>query len=360
MFGRKHLGILTHPGYNDLGKSDPPPAPDYAGAAQATAAGNLDAARVAAKANRVSQYTPYGSLVYTRSPEDQDVWSSTVSLSPEQQALLDQQNKISLGLGSTMNQGLGYVQNVLDTPFDTSALPTSISPDVAGREAISQALMERQQPQFDIRRQATEADLLARGFNPGGQGWTGRMDDLARAENDARMAATIAGGQEQARLFSLGQQGRQQALQEQAFLRNEPINTLNAVRTGAQVTNPQFTAVPQQQTTAGPNLLGAAQAQYGGALDAYNAQQAQNAGLTSGLFGLGNAALMAPVGTFSDRRLKRNIKRIGTHRIGIGIYEFDYVWGEHAVGVMADEVRKVRPDAVTTVGGYDMVDYGAL
>lgn len=63
----------------------------------------------------------------------------------------------------------------------------------------------------------------------------------------------------------------------------------------------------------------------------------------------------------SDRRLKRNIHRIGTHRLGIGIYEFDYVWGEHAIGVMADEVRKVMPEAVIRgEDGYDRVDYSKL
>lgn len=68
----------------------------------------------------------------------------------------------------------------------------------------------------------------------------------------------------------------------------------------------------------------------------------------------------API-QFSDRRLKRNIKRIGTHRLGIGIYEFDYVWDEHAIGLMADEVKTVMPEAVTRdPSGYDMVDYGKL
>jgi hypothetical protein len=68
-----------------------------------------------------------------------------------------------------------------------------------------------------------------------------------------------------------------------------------------------------------------------------------------------------PITTFSDRRLKTNIKRIGTHPLGIGIYEFDYVWGEHATGVMADEVKKVMPEAVIRdKSGYDMVDYSKL
>jgi hypothetical protein len=65
--------------------------------------------------------------------------------------------------------------------------------------------------------------------------------------------------------------------------------------------------------------------------------------------------------TLSDRRLKTNIQRIGTHRLGIGIYSYDYVWGEHAVGVMADEVKTVMPEAVVRgADGYDRVDYSKL
>jgi hypothetical protein len=69
-----------------------------------------------------------------------------------------------------------------------------------------------------------------------------------------------------------------------------------------------------------------------------------------------------PVRTkLSDRRLKKNIHRIGTHPLGIGIYEYDYIWGEHAVGVMADEVRTVRPEAVSRdADGFDSVDYSKL
>jgi hypothetical protein len=56
-----------------------------------------------------------------------------------------------------------------------------------------------------------------------------------------------------------------------------------------------------------------------------------------------------------------NIHRIGTHRLGIGIYEYDYVWGEHSTGVMADEVKTVMPEAVIRgADGYDRVDYSKL
>lgn len=279
----------------DFGKSDPPPAPDYTGAAVATAAGNADAARIGAKANRVSQYTPYGSLIYTPGVNgDQDQWRADVNLAPEQQQMLNQQNQISLGLGSTMNHGLGYVQDMLDKPLDTSGFTRVDPASVAGREQVTAALLERMQPGLDRNRQLKENALLIGGHTRGGEAWNAAQDDMARAENDARLAAINAGGSEQSRLLGLQQAQRQNQLAETSTLRNEPLATLNAVRTGAQPTNPQFTNVPQQQTVAGPNYLGALQSQYGAQMNAYNADQAQNAGLMSGLFSLGGAALGSP------------------------------------------------------------------
>jgi hypothetical protein len=99
-----------------MGKSSStPPAPDYKAAAEATAAGN-----------RINQVTPYGSLTYNDSGVDSQgnpSYTANVNLSPDQQKLLEQQNQTSLGLGNLQQQGLGYVQNMLSKPFDTSVLP---------------------------------------------------------------------------------------------------------------------------------------------------------------------------------------------------------------------------------------------
>ena len=63
----------------------------------------------------------------------------------------------------------------------------------------------------------------------------------------------------------------------------------------------------------------------------------------------------------SDRRLKKNIKRIGTHVLGIGLYTWDYLWGQPFSGVMADEVEQVMPEAVVThPSGFKMVNYSML
>jgi hypothetical protein len=57
---------------------------------------------------------------------------------------------------------------------------------------------------------------------------------------------------------------------------------------------------------------------------------------------------------FSDIRLKKDIQRIG-------VYEFEYVWGGgRQVGLMAQEVLGVYPDAVGESGGYLTVDYSKV
>ena len=71
---------------------------------------------------------------------------------------------------------------------------------------------------------------------------------------------------------------------------------------------------------------------------------------------MGMAAAM-----MSDRRLKTNIQLIGKHDNGMNIYSWDYVWGEHSRGVMADEVEEIMPEAVVMhPTGFKMVNYSML
>lgn len=270
------------------GGSAPPP-PDYRAAAIETAAGNLDAARTAVAANRVNQITPYGSLTYKINPEEQwdiygnPTWTATQTLSPDQQQLLDYQNQASIGLGKLAGQGLGYVEEMLKTPFDVSKLPsTGFNPS----QTYQEAYMQRLAPQLQQGREQLQQQLANKGIDIGSEAYNRAMMQQAQRENDLLAAATTQG-------FGVGQQARQTALQEQAYLRNEPLNTLSAVRTGAQVTGPQFVNSAQQATTSGPDLLGAAQMGYNAQMGAYNAQQAGQNNMTSGLMGLGSAAIMA-------------------------------------------------------------------
>ena len=334
-----------------------PAAPDYRGAAQETAAGNIDAARVATAANRVNQITPYGTLKYEvtgADPYGNPTWTATQALSPAQQQLLDYQNQTSLGLGRLAGKGLGYVENMLETPFDTSKLPsTGFNPS----QTYQEAYMQRLAPQLQQGREQLQQRLANQGIDIGSTAYDRAMMQQAQRENDLLAAATTQG-------FGVGQQARQTALQEQAYLRNEPLNTLSAVRTGAQVQGPQFVNSAQQATTAGPDILGAAQMGYNAQMGDFNAKQAAQANLNQGLFSLGGAALM------SDIRAKENIKPIGIMPNGLTLYSFEYKDevkshplagdGIH-VGVMAQEVEQVFPYAVKTLDdGYKVVDYGLL
>lgn len=66
-------------------------------------------------------------------------------------------------------------------------------------------------------------------------------------------------------------------------------------------------------------------------------------------------------GVFSDRRLKRNITKIGTRPDGLSVYEFEYIWGGgRQIGLMAQEVQGVYPDAVGEAGGYLTVNYSKV
>jgi len=343
-----------------MGKGgSPPPPPDYVGAARETAQGNLEAARVATAANRVNQITPYGNLDYAitgADPYGNPTWTATQSLSPAQQELLDYQNQASIGLGKLAGKGLGYVENMLETPFNTAALPsTGFNPS----QTYQEAYMQRLAPQIEQGRERLEQQLANQGIPINSEAYKRAMNLQAQRENDLLLGATTQG-------FGVGQQARQSALQEQAYLRNEPINTLSAVRTGAQVTGPQFVNSAQQATTAGPDLLGASQMGYNAQMGAYNAQQAQNANMMGGLMGLAGAGIMK----YSDMRLKENIKPIGVMDNGLTLYSFEYkdeiklspMAGEGIhVGVMAQEVEQVFPYAVKTLDdGYKVVDYGLL
>jgi len=336
-----------------------PPPPDYRAAAQETAAGNLDAARQATAANRVNQVTPYGNLNYAITGEDpygNPTWTATQTLSPAQQQLLDYQNQTSMGLGKLAGQGLGYVEKMLQTPFDTSALPsTGFNPS----QSYQDAYMQRLAPQIQQGQEQLAQRLANQGIQLGSEAYDRAMMNQAQRENDLLLGATTQG-------FGVGQQARQSALQEQAYLRNEPLNTLSAVRTGSQVTGPQFVNSAQQATTAGPDLLGAAQMTNNAQMGAYNAQQAGQNSMTGGLMNLAGAGIMA----YSDIRLKQNIEPVGVLANGLTLYSYEYIdevklhslagEGVH-VGVMAQEVEQVYPYAVKTLDdGYKVVDYGLL
>ncbi|MBB5666194.1 hypothetical protein GGE68_004424 [Rhizobium leguminosarum] len=78
--------------------------------------------------------------------------------------------------------------------------------------------------------------------------------------------------------------------------------------------------------------------------------------------GGGSSSSSSSSGGWSDRRLKTDIRRLGTSAQGIPIYAFRYIWGGPMfIGTMAQDLLAIRPDAViATELGYYMVDYDKL
>jgi outer membrane immunogenic protein len=65
----------------------------------------------------------------------------------------------------------------------------------------------------------------------------------------------------------------------------------------------------------------------------------------------------------SDRRLKRDVTLLARLDNGLGLYRYRYLWSDTVyVGVMAQEVALIRPDAVVhgTLDDYLRVNYGRL
>ena len=64
----------------------------------------------------------------------------------------------------------------------------------------------------------------------------------------------------------------------------------------------------------------------------------------------------------SDVRLKRDIVQVGRLNNGLGLYRYRYIWGDEIfVGVMAQEVAKIIPEAVERgADGYLRVHYARL
>jgi hypothetical protein len=271
---------------NLLGGSAPatPAAPDYTGAAQATAAGNLEAARLAQKANMVNQYTPYGSVTYNQLGNDQ--WEQRVNLSPAQQAAYDKDVQMNAQLQDVGMQGLGYVQSALNKPLSFDQMQQLQSPgqiQQAATDAAYENAMRYTEPRLQRQQSSLENQLANQGITRGSEAWNAAMEDAtAQRENvygQAQNQAYLQGLQGAQQAYGQGLGTRQQQIAEAQTLQQNPINMLNAVRTGSQLQSSQMpqvgTSSPSQMANvAGADLLGAtnAQGQYNQGL--YNAQMA--------------------------------------------------------------------------------------
>jgi hypothetical protein len=149
-------------------------------------------------------------------------------------------------------------------------------------------------------------------------------------------------------------QARSNYLNEQYANRNQGINEITSLMSGAQVQSPQFVSTNPGQI-ANVDYAKIVQDNYQDKLAAY--QQDQQ-GLGQLLGGIGSLFQL------SDKRAKKDIKRVGTAK-GVGLYEYSMRGalddGRRHLGVLAQDVEKKRPDAVMTGrDGLKRVNYGKL
>jgi hypothetical protein len=198
------------------------------------------------------------------------LWSQTTTLTPEMQRVLDQNI-------AAKQQGYGQLQTALGN-INNNNLP--LAPVNAG-ETAQDAIMRRINPQLTQQDDALRNRLVNQGLRPGTEGWNREYNLFDQQRNDAYSQAALAG-------INVGNEARERAIAEQGI----PLNLINAYQSGGQAQMPQFQNYSQQGVGQSADLMGAGQASYGADMNAYNADQAQSANTTSGLFSLGAGALM--------------------------------------------------------------------
>lgn len=239
-----------------------PDAPDPKATASAQAGFNKDAAVSQQRLNMVDQSNPFGSINYTQSgtaPDGTPTFKATTTLSPEQQALYDQQNRLKMSAGDTAAR---LMQGV---PTNTGA--TGIVQNIMGWG------QDYLQPIFDQQNAAMETKLRNQGIAPGSEAYTNALRDVSRNQNDAYTNLLLQG--QGTAMQSLDQQNR---LPQSWFSFTGPGGMPNQ----AAVNTPSA-------SIAAPNYAGLEQ-------QAYQDKLSQSNGLMSGLFGLGGTVLGAAVG----------------------------------------------------------------
>ena len=361
-----------------------PKAPDYTAAAEKQGESSQALTTQQTWANRPDLYTPWGSQTWNSSQQIDPAtgkpvtsWSSSIQLSPEQQQALDSQMRIQQGRSQGAETLLGQAVGNFQTPMDWSKLP-ALSGQLSGgsdewRQKAQDAMTQMQAPMRAQRRDQLESQLANMGLTRGSEQWNNEMQRLGDQEARDDFAAIGAGRDESNSMFAqalqsanFNNQNRQQAIAEGNMQRGQTLNELNALLTGQQVNMPNMPGFQNATKADTTNYMGAAQNQYGAAMDKFNADQAGMSSMMSGAFGLGSAAMGAggwgSLFSMSDERLKTDIKKLFTLPNGVEIYTYRFRNNDYRqIGALAQQVQKVMPDAVRRGGdGFLRVNYNMV
>lgn len=319
-----------------------PQAPSPTATAAAQTGSNISTATANSLLNQVNQTTPYGSLTYKQTGTNsyfdptlnKDVtlpsFTANTTLSPDQQTMLDQQNKFGIQSNQLGLQQLGQVAQQYATPLNLNT---------ATETNLDNLAKTRLDPQWQQNQQQFTQSMANQGLQPGSAAYDNASRDFNQAKNDAYNSMYLS--------------GRSQAVNEALTQYNQPLNTANALRSGGQVSQPQFVNTPQTGV-AGTDVAGLIN-------NNYNQQNANYQANMGALGSLGSAALGGWM--MSDERLKTDKHEVGETGIpGVPLESFRYKGSplQH-IGVMAQKLEKKMPEAVaTTPSGYKAVSYTRL
>jgi len=226
------------------------------------------------------------------------------------------------------------------SPFGSRLLEELTNPDfnanlTFGQKAFLNDLTEQVGGRLGVRELDPTGLALAQALGPSLQQFQserrGTLQSMAQDESAKALQALLQRGDERGRDITAGLEARGQDIGRESNVYSQGINTIQ-----------NLLALDKKDTT----VLGGGSTSSGAA---------EGGGIGQAL---GTAATVAAAFGYSDRRLKKNIKKIGRLMNGLYVYTFNYIWGGQShIGVMADEVKKVIPEAVVKMYGYDLVNY---
>jgi len=275
-----------------------PAAPDPVATAAAQTATNKETAIANARLNNVNQYTPYGSLIYNETGVSADgtpKFEARTTLSPEQQQLLDIENRSGIALSQLGESQIGRINQSVASPYSYEGIsPVFGEGDAAlAQTKAEEALLSRLNPRFQQDEEALRTRLINQGIGQNSEAYNREMERFNQGKNDARQQAVLGGQQYGSQMLADSLSRRNQGIQEYDRTRNMPLNEYNAFMSGQQIQNPQFQNIGYQGA-APADYQGAVNTAYQGQLNNYNQKVgsrnallgslSQGAGMAAGLF----------------------------------------------------------------------------
>lgn len=333
---------------------DPPDPNAIAAAANQTAEKQAGFNLQAWLSSLIGQEGPWGSLEYKQAgttPQGNPIMKAITKYAPGVQALFDQ---------LLANKGIagGQAGDLLTARAYGSANPEDVVGNLSS--GITGGIMDQWRsfhtPFFEQAKDRLHTQLSNRGLIPGQPAYDAAMREL---ETNQGLTINNLIGTVGSKAYELAG-GLYKMPAELAML-------LGQFGSPASATQDFASNTPQVQP---PNLIGAQANMSQQMNDIWKAQTQKYGDLWGSLGNIGGSVLggwaSSPTGgamlssmfALSDARYKTDIVPMGTSINGIPVYSFRFPWEQRRrLGMLAQEVEKIMPDAVATVDDVKFVDY---